>query len=262
MHGTALQSAGTQDAHGRRPAGRGFRELEPDLLPALFPHAGRPPEPGGVPLTGTPRPLQGRPARTAGAAGRRSHVLRGFGAADALSARRIHARPGARLRIPGGQIRHRTAGGRSLGTGRSSPRQPSRTASGAGGGVLHTGRIRNGTRHVMPHGGGYPAAVLHRSVGLLAHAPHPGDRKRRTPQAFGSIQGQYHRHQPRFRPAIRLWQRHRARNAARQRPHAARTRAFRSATRSNRRRCCNSPRNTALQNAVRNAPSDGASCKA
>lgn len=33
-------------------------------------------------------------------------------------------------------------------------------------------------------------------------------------------------------------------------------------TRSNRRRCCNSPRNTALQNAVRNAPSDGASCKA
>ena len=32
--------------------------------------------------------------------------------------------------------------------------------------------------------------------------------------------------------------------------------------RSNRRRCCNSPRNTALQNAVRNAPSDGASCKA
>ncbi len=157
------------------------------------------------------------------------------------------------------------------------PRQPSRTASGTGGGVLHTGRIRNGTRHVMPHGRGYPAAVLHRSVGLLAHAPHPGDRKRRTPQAFGSIQGQYHRHQPRFRPAIRLRQRHRARNAARQRPHAARTPAsrgqplhaqlaqhgrYRSATRSNRRRCCNSPRNTVLQNAVRNAPSDGASCKA
>ena len=180
MHGTALQPAGTQDAHGRRPAGRGFRELEPDLLPALFPHAGRPPEPGGVSLAGTPRPLQGRPARTAGAAGRRSHVLRGFGAADALSARRVHARLGARLRIPGGQIRHRTAGCRGLGTGRDTPRQPSRTASGTGGRVLHTGRIRNGTRHVMPHGRGYPAAVLHRSVGLLAHAPHPGDRKRRT----------------------------------------------------------------------------------
>ena len=44
-----------------------------------------------------------------------------FGASgllDALSARRVHARPGARLRIPGGQIRHRTAGCRGLGTGR------------------------------------------------------------------------------------------------------------------------------------------------
>ena len=118
MHGPALQPAGTQDAHGRRPAGRGFRELEPDLLPALFPHAGRPPEPGGVSLAGTPRPLQGRPARTAGAAGRRSHVLRGFGAADA------HA---ARKRISGGcsASKRRTTGARTTSRGSQATNTPS-----------------------------------------------------------------------------------------------------------------------------------------
>ena len=223
MHVAALRPARTQNAHGGGAAARSGGELEPDLLPALLPHAGRPSESGSLPHAGAARILQNRSARTAGAACRRIAAFRSVGTAGALSARHLHAQPRPQFRISGGQIRHRTDAGRSLAAGRHTPGQPPRTAAGASRGILRSGRIRHGARHGLPHGRGDPAALLRRSLGLLADAPYSGNRRRRQAQASGDFQGQHHRHQPRLGAAIRLRQLHRTRSPARQRPDAART---------------------------------------
>ena len=158
MHVAALRPARTQNAHGGGAAARSGGELEPDLLPALLPHAGRPSESGSLPHAGAARILQNRSARTAGAACRRIAAFRSVGTAGALSARHLHAQPRPQFRISGGQIRHRTDAGRSLAAGRHTPGQPPRTAAGASRGILRSGRVRHGARHGLPHGRGDPAA--------------------------------------------------------------------------------------------------------
>ena len=100
------------------------------------------------------------------------------------------------------------------------PGQPPGAAAGTSRGVLLAGRVRDGARHVLPHGGGGSQAVLHRGVALLAHTPHSRRRERRKPQAHRSVQSQHHRHQPGRGAAIRLRQLHGQRAAARQRPDA------------------------------------------
>ena len=148
MHVAALRPARTQNAHGGGAAARSGGELEPDLLPALLPHAGRPSESGSLPYAGAARILQNRSARTAGAACRRIAALRSVGTAGALSARHLHAQPRPQFRISGGQIRHRTDAGRSLAAGRHTPGQPPRTAAGASRGILRSGRVRHGAPRI------------------------------------------------------------------------------------------------------------------
>ncbi|MFQ7502979.1 MAG: DUF2851 family protein [Alistipes finegoldii] len=100
-------------------------ELEPDLLPALLPHAGRPSESGSLPHAGAARILQNRSARTAA-----PHAVESllFGRRDCW--RSIRTTPtrstSPQFRISGGQIRHRTDAGRSLAAGRHTPGQPPR----------------------------------------------------------------------------------------------------------------------------------------
>lgn len=223
MHVAALRPARTQNAHGGGAAARSGGELEPDLLPALLPHAGRPSESGSLPHAGAARILQNRSARTAGAA---------MPSNRCFSERRDCWRS------------IRTTPTRSTSPAISNIWRPNTTSNRCG---PELGSWATYARPTTPYCGwrkprnsslrtssswsapwpaarrGDPAALLRRGLGLLADAPYSGNRRRRQAQASGDFQGQHHRHQPRLGAAIRLRQLHRTRSPARQRPDAART---------------------------------------